>query len=96
MNITEYTIEKLEDPTGILTGDRYEFILHLELPEDDELNSENGVYVKAIYSVVQEHGRLLQYHLVEDISHNVLDFALEEDEEQLIADFCFNHYQEAE
>ena len=37
MNITEYTVEQIKDPTGILAGRRYEFLLNIEVPEEDEL-----------------------------------------------------------
>jgi hypothetical protein len=36
MNIIDSTIEKLEDPFSILTGDRYEIFLTLEIDEEDE------------------------------------------------------------
>ena len=91
MNITAHTVEKLEDPTGILTGDRYEFILTIEVPDDDELYSENGLYIKTIFAVEDNQSRVAQYQIFEKTTNRYLDFELEEDEEELIADYCKQH-----
>ena len=48
VNITEYTVELIKDPTGILTGNRYEFFLNISVPEDDELYHENGLQLKVL------------------------------------------------
>ncbi|KYC92258.1 DUF6509 family protein [Heyndrickxia sporothermodurans] len=88
MNITGFTIEKLEDPTGILVGDRYEYIIDIEVPEDDELFSENGLYVKVIYVVNGNEQRIAQYQIFENITHTYLDFELEEEELQMLHVFC--------
>ncbi|MGO4370907.1 DUF6509 family protein, partial [Paenibacillus sp. MCAF20] len=37
--VTEYSMELLKDPFGILTGQRYEFVLDLNIDEEDELYS---------------------------------------------------------
>lgn len=94
MDITGHTVEQLEDPTGILTGDRYEFILSIEVPEDDELFSENGLYIKAIYVVESDQSRIAQYQIFEKVTDRYLDFELEEDEEALIEDYCKEHISE--
>ena len=47
MNITEYTVEEIIDPTGILTGNRYEFMLNIEVPEDDELYDVKWITIKS-------------------------------------------------
>ncbi|MBB2478896.1 pullulanase [Bacillus sp. APMAM] len=91
MDITGHTVEQLEDPTGILTGDRYEFILNIEVPEDDELYSENGLYIKAIYVDEGNQSRVAQYHIFEKVTDRYLEFELEEDEEKLLKDFCREH-----
>ena len=54
MNITEFTVEKIKDPTGILTGERYEFYLTIEVPEDDDLADEQGLQLKVLYGVEEE------------------------------------------
>ena len=38
LKITEFTVEQIKDPTGIITGNRYEFYLNIEVPEDDEFS----------------------------------------------------------
>ncbi|WP_458413577.1 DUF6509 family protein [Schinkia sp. CFF1] len=91
MEITGHTVERLEDPTGILTGDRYEFILQIEVPEDDELYSEQGVYLKAIIAVEDETTRVAQYQFFEKGTNGYIDLELEDDEKELIADYCRQH-----
>jgi hypothetical protein len=91
MKITGYAIEKLTDPFGILTGDRYEYFLDIEVPEDDELYLEKGIYIKALYVVEEGNARLVNYGLYEDTTDKYLDFELEEDELELVTTFCKEH-----
>lgn len=91
MKITGHTIEKLEDPTGILIGDRYEYLINIEVPEDDELFSENGLYVKVIYAVDVKGLRIAQYQLFENVTNKFIDLELEEDEEEMIDLYCRQH-----
>ena len=51
MKITEYTVEQIKDPTGIITGDRYEFYLNIKVPEDDDLAEEHGLQLKVLLRV---------------------------------------------
>ncbi|NHM29371.1 DUF6509 family protein [Neobacillus terrae] len=88
MNITGHTIEKLEDPFGLLSGDRYEFFLDIDVDEDDELYSENGIGLKVIYGVDGDNFKILQYHFYEKGPEKVLDFELEEDEEADVNLYC--------
>ncbi|WP_064093308.1 DUF6509 family protein [Rossellomorea aquimaris] len=88
MNIMSHTAEELKDPTGILPGDRYEVLLTVEVPEDDELYSEQGLYIKAIFLRDENVNRIVQYQLVERGTEAHLDFALEEDEEALLLTYC--------
>lgn len=88
MEITDHTLELIEDPFGILSGNRFEFFLHIEVPEDDELFSEKGLKVKVLI-IEDENGiHMSHYHIIENTTEKVLDFELEEDEEQLILDYC--------
>ena len=96
MNITEYTVEEIKDPTGILTGNRYEFLLSIEVPEDDELYNENGIQLKVLYLVDENQQRILNYHFYDGLENKYLEFGLEEEEEKLVNKFCAEHYQEAE
>lgn len=95
MDIIGYTVEKLEDPFGLLSGERYEFFLDLNVEEDDELYSEKGVGLKVIFVIDQEEKKLLQYHFYEKGTEKVLDFALEDDEEELVRSYCLAHAAEA-
>lgn len=88
MEITGHTVELLEDPFGVLNGDRYEFFLQIAVDEDDELYTENGLLLKVIFSIVNEEPQILQYYFIERSTENILDFALEEDEEVLVKDYC--------
>ncbi|WP_102347508.1 DUF6509 family protein [Bacillus sp. Marseille-P3661] len=88
MNITNHTVETLEDPFGILSGERYEFIIDIEIPEDDELFSEKGIYIKLIYAVDEKGAGISSYHLYEKGSDRYIDFALDEDEETMLDAYC--------
>lgn len=96
MEITEHTVELLHDPTGILEGDRYEFFLSITVPEDDELFSDKGLSLRVIFSVIGDEKKITHYNFVEQGTNKVLDFALEEDEEELVTTYCNQYYVEAE
>lgn len=96
MEITSYTIEKIKDPFAILSGDRYEFFLHIEVPEDDELYSEQGLKLKVLYIVDETGSRVSHYHIIENTTEKVLEFELEEEEIKLIEEFCRSHLSEEE
>lgn len=96
VKITSYEVEKIKDPTGIITGDRYEFLLGIEVPEDDELfDEENSLDLRVILAVVEEKERIAQYHFLNRSNGKVLDFGLEEEEEAEVLAFCKEHYNEA-
>lgn len=88
MNITGHSVEKLEDPFGLLPGERYEFFLEIDVDEEDELYSEKGVGLKVIYVVDDNGPRITTYHFYERVTEKVLDFALEEEEETLVLNYC--------
>lgn len=94
MKIISYTIEQIKDPTGILTGERYEFFLDIEVDEDDELFSENGASLRVLFYKDNNVSRILNYHFL--AADQILDFALDEDEEKIVAEFCNAHYTEIE
>lgn len=96
VNITEYTVEKINDPTGILTGDRYEFFLSFEVSEDDELFEEKGLQLKVLFSQDENGAKILNYHFYNSIENKYLDFELEEEEEQVVKEFCQAHIEENE
>jgi hypothetical protein len=92
--ITTYTVELVRDPFGILTGQRYEFIIDIEVEEDDELYSESGLYIRVIYNVTEETSALMKYELYEKTTELYLDFDLEDDEVAVVEAFCKEHYSE--
>lgn len=94
LNITEYSAELVKDPFGILAGQRYEFILDLDLEEDDELFSENGVSARVIFKVDGEEASIVRYDLIERITNKPLDLDLEPEEEEALAAFCKEHLPE--
>ena len=93
MNITGHEVEKLEDPFGLLPGDRYEFFLELEVDMEDELYSEKGNGLKVIYVSEETGDKITSYYFYERGSEKVLDFALEEDEEELVLTYCQQHHE---
>ena len=93
--ITEYSVEVIKDPFGILAGTRYEFMLDLDVPEEDELHTESGVYLRVVYSVEEGRERIVKYEFFERQSNQYLDFEMDEEEEKQIDAFCKERVQEA-
>ncbi|RDU36469.1 pullulanase [Neobacillus piezotolerans] len=93
MEITGHTVEFLEDPFGLLAGERYEFLLDIADDEEDELYSELGTGLKVIFSVEGDAYKIAQYNFFEKDSGKVFDFALEDDEEEMVLKYCIENYQ---
>ncbi|OIJ20789.1 pullulanase [Anaerobacillus alkalidiazotrophicus] len=91
MNIIGHTIEKVEDTIGILSGDRYEFFIDVEVPEEDDLFSELGLRVKVIYAQDEKGSRIVQYDIYEKETEKFLEFELEDEELSIISDYCKQH-----
>ncbi|WP_028547539.1 DUF6509 family protein [Paenibacillus sp. UNC451MF] len=96
MNITDYSVEFIKDPFGILSGKRYEFVLDIEVDEEDELYSDKGLYVRVIYSVEETATRIVKHEIFERGSEQYLEFDMEDDELALVEAFCKEHYLEVE
>lgn len=96
VDITEYTVELIKDPTGILTGNRYEYFLNISVPEEDELYHENGLQLKVLYYADENQSKVLNYHFYDSLENKFLEFALEEEEEKLVNEFCSMHFHEVE
>jgi hypothetical protein len=95
LTITGYSVELIHDPFGILAGDRYEFLIDIEVPEDDDLYSENGLYIKVIYRVEESRLGIVNYEIFEKKTERYLDFEMDEEEEKLVEAFCKEHLQES-
>lgn len=94
MEVIEYSMNELKDPTGILDGERYEFLLYIRLEEDDELYSESGTGIRAIYAVGDGEARVTSTHFFDRSSHKVLNFELEEEEKKAVFEFCKEHLED--
>lgn len=93
MEINEYTVEKLVDPTGVITGDRYEFRLYIMLDEEDELYAEGGTGIRTIFAVDQGEERIAMAHFFKRETEEILPFELEEEELASILAFCKLNFQ---
>lgn len=93
MKITGHTVELLEDPFGLLTGDRYEYFLNIEVDEDDELYTDKGLLLKVLFLVDENNSRILQSYFIEQETEKVLDFELEDDEAKLVKEYCEQNLQ---
>lgn len=88
LTITEYSVELIKDPFGILEGQRYEFVLDIDVPEDDELYSESGIYIRVIYNVAESGSRIVKHELYERNSERYIDLELEDEEIAVVDAFC--------
>ncbi|MER2088832.1 DUF6509 family protein [Sporosarcina sp. JAI121] len=91
MEITEYIINQINDPTGIIAGERYEYRLYIDLDEEDDLYSEGGTGLRVIFAVDGDEGRIASYHFFERTNEKILDFELEDDEKAIVLEFCRTH-----
>lgn len=96
LNITEYTVEQIKDPTGILLGDRYEFFLTIEWDEEDELAEMENLQLKVLFYKDDKQSKVLNYHFYNSLENTYLDFELEEEEVLAVVNFCNTHYMEQE
>ncbi len=88
MNVTNHTIDRINDPTGILAGDRYEIILQVDVEAEDELFSEEGIYIKLIFAVDENASRIAQYQVFESNTNKYLEFSLEDEELEELQKYC--------
>ncbi|MGO4180192.1 pullulanase [Paenibacillus sp. FSL A5-0031] len=94
--VTEYSAELMKDPFGILSGKRYEFILDLDVADDDELYHDEGVTLRVIYVIEEDTARIAKYEFLTTSSNKYIDFELEEDEEKMVLAFCQEHFDKPE
>ncbi|MBT2581479.1 DUF6509 family protein [Planococcus sp. ISL-109] len=88
MEIINHEVRKMNDPTGILEGDRYEYTMSIEVEEDDELYRPGGLELRLILVVNEGSARIASYHFNDKETEQPLDFALDEEEEEQILAFC--------
>lgn len=94
LEIIEYSMGELIDPTGILSGRRFEFRVYVKFDEEDELYTEQGTGVRVIYAIDGDEGKVVSYNLFDRATDEILDFSLEEDEEDILSVFCKEHVEE--
>ncbi|CAM2863416.1 DUF6509 domain-containing protein [Paenibacillus sediminis] len=95
LTIKSYSVELIKDPFGIISGKRYEFILDIEVDEDDELFSENGLYLRVIYGDEETRTGIVKYEIHERTTDKFVEFDLEEDEIEAVEAFCREHLSDA-
>ncbi|MFJ7951955.1 DUF6509 family protein [Lysinibacillus sp. NPDC096418] len=88
MNITQFSVEEILDPTNIIEGKRYEFILDVEIDEEDELYHEAGIEIRVLLGEKDGEPFILNYFIIEKAENEYLDFELEDDELATILAFC--------
>lgn len=88
MEIMNYVFEEIKDPTGIMVGKRYEFLLDVEVDEEDELYTAGGLELRVILAVDDNGARIAHYNFTDKLSRGVLEFGLEDDEEAEVLVFC--------
>ncbi|GED65159.1 DUF6509 family protein [Lysinibacillus fusiformis] len=88
MEITQFSMEEILDPTNIIEGKRYEFILDIEIDEEDELFHEAGIEIRVLIGEKADEPYILNYFIMEKAEGEYLDFALEDDELEGILAFC--------
>ncbi|MGI2328602.1 DUF6509 family protein [Planococcus sp. YIM B11945] len=88
MDITGYEFHELRDPTGIIVGKRYEFLLDVDVEEDDELFTAGGLELRVILADEETGARIVHYNFMDKLSRGVLEFGLEDDEEAEVLAFC--------
>ncbi|GGF93172.1 hypothetical protein GCM10010912_42700 [Paenibacillus albidus] len=94
LTIKGHSVEILKDPFGILTGKRYEFLVNLDVPEEDELYTDNGVSARVIVKAEEEAVSIVSCDLQETTTGRILEFDMEDDEEAELLQFCKEHLPE--
>lgn len=87
MQIGAFSVEEIKDPTNIIEGKRFEFLIDIEVDEEDELYSEAGIEARVIVGQKEEEVRILNYFLLDKADNEILEFALEQEEEEIILRF---------
>lgn len=88
MDITQFSMEEILDPTNIIEGKRFEFILDVDIDEEDELYHEAGIEIRVLIGEKEGAPFILNYFIMEKAEGEYLDFALEDDELEEILIFC--------
>lgn len=93
--ITEYSVEAIADPFKILIGERFEYMLDLEVEEDDELYHDAGVRLRVVYAVSEGIGKVVKYEFQTGDTGKYIDFEMEDDELVMVEQYCQQIFNEA-
>lgn len=88
MQILNGKVEELVDPTGIIDGQRYEFLLTVKLDEEDELFNEEGTGLRMLYSVKDGQRKRLTYQFFELATESTFDVEWDEEEQAVAEQYC--------
>lgn len=91
MNILAYMMDEIKDPTNILEGQRFEFLLDIEVDEEDELYTEGGIDLRVIVSKNNDDIKIANYFFIQKSDQAILDFGLEDEEEAEVLAFVKQH-----
>lgn len=94
--ITEFSIEQLKDPYGIIAGERYEFMLDLQIDEEDELYEESGVVLRVIAAVQDGTITIAKYEFLNASTNQYIALDMEEEELAMVEAFCREQLSEKE
>ncbi|MDV6378096.1 DUF6509 family protein [Sporosarcina sp. GW1-11] len=92
MKILNGKVEELVDPTGIIDGQRYEFLLTVQFDEDDELFNEEGTGLRLLYSVKDGQRKMMTYQFYELATESTFDLEWDEDEQATAEQYCTEHF----
>ncbi|PIC63562.1 pullulanase [Sporosarcina sp. P13] len=93
MKIVNGKAEELVDPTGIIEGQRYEFLLTVTFDEDDELFNEKGTGLRLLYSVKDGQRKMLTYQFYELATESPFDLEWDEEEQTTAEQYCIEYFQ---
>lgn len=94
MQIVNGQVEELIDPTGIIDGQRYEFLLTVKLDEEDELFNEDGTGLRMLYSVKDGERKMLTYQFYEMATESPFDVEWDEEEQAAAEKYCMEIFPE--
>lgn len=92
MQILNGKVEELVDPTGIIDGQRFEFLLTVKLDEEDELFEEAGTGLRVLYSVKDGNRKMLTYQFYELSTESPFDVEWDEEEQATVEQYCTEHF----
>ncbi|WP_313235135.1 DUF6509 family protein [Sporosarcina ureae] len=94
MQIINHKAQELVDPTGIIDGQRFEFLLTVKFDEEDELYNEEGTGLRMLYSAKDGQRKMLTYQFYELATESPFDVEWDEEEQTSAEQYCMEHFPE--